>query len=149
MGRVFSITWGARSRYFSSKGGLCSENSLSGTGRPQSTRATLIPASASRLHAQPPEAPEPTTTTSYVVFDWSGMAVPLEAMHDDRRRVQPALSKVSNFPSISDLIFAFLMKGSAPRQTFTFTSLPGQLSLRGSTRTPAFLSQKASTAKLL
>jgi hypothetical protein len=34
-------------------------------GRPASTRATLTPASHKRFAAQPPEAPEPTTMTSY------------------------------------------------------------------------------------
>src|SRR5258708_4176175 len=33
-------------------------------GPPASSSATFRPASASRLHAQPPEAPEPTTITS-------------------------------------------------------------------------------------
>src|SRR6516165_13646 len=43
---------------------MCSAKFLSDCRRPASIRATLIPDSASRLHAQPPEAPEPTTSTS-------------------------------------------------------------------------------------
>src|SRR5512143_1305104 len=51
-------------RYFSSNAGLCSEKLPSDCGRPASSSATLTPASARRLHAQPPEAPDPTTRTS-------------------------------------------------------------------------------------
>src|SRR2546425_8992338 len=70
MGRVFLMCSGARSRYFNSKGRMCSRSSRSVRGRPASSRATLSPASASRLHAQPPDAPEPTTSTSNFDFDW-------------------------------------------------------------------------------
>src|SRR4051794_38281946 len=54
----------ARSRYFSSHWGLCSLKSSSPCGLPQSTSATLMPASDSRLAAHPPDAPEPTTMQS-------------------------------------------------------------------------------------
>src|SRR5215472_10444668 len=64
IGRVFRISPRAMLRYFSSKEGLCSEKFLSDCGRPASRSATFSPASARRLHAQPPEAPEPTTITS-------------------------------------------------------------------------------------
>src|SRR5437899_2155134 len=62
---------GARSRYFTSNGGLCSVKLLSDCGRPASTKATFSPASASRLHTHPPEAPEPTTTVSKEFLDRS------------------------------------------------------------------------------
>src|SRR2546430_6603594 len=65
MGRVLRTISGARLRYFSSKAGVCSLKFALDCGRPASRRATFSPDSARRLHAQPPEAPEPTTTTSY------------------------------------------------------------------------------------
>src|ERR1700691_2490503 len=45
---------------------MCSVNSLGEMLRPASSSATFRPASASRLAAQPPVAPEPTTMASYV-----------------------------------------------------------------------------------
>src|SRR5215472_6837672 len=77
MGRVRRITEGARSRYLTSKPGLCSQKFASDWGRPASTRATLKPASDRRLQAQPPDAPEPTTATSNITFDWSTIGFPL------------------------------------------------------------------------
>src|SRR5580698_6673641 len=68
MGRVLRTISLARLRYLSSNVGLCSEKFLSDCGRPASRRATFSPDSARRLHAQPPEAPEPTTMTSYFCF---------------------------------------------------------------------------------
>src|SRR5215831_6694042 len=47
---------------------MCSVNSVGETARPASSSATLSPASDSRLAAQPPVAPEPTITASYVCF---------------------------------------------------------------------------------
>src|SRR5215475_6669491 len=64
IGRVLVITDLARSRYFKSNSGLCSVKFLSDCGRPASSSATFNPASARRLQAQPPDAPEPTTITS-------------------------------------------------------------------------------------
>ena len=64
MGRVLRTISGARLRYLSSNAGLCSVKFLSDCGRPASRSATFRPASARRLQAQPPEAPEPTTMTS-------------------------------------------------------------------------------------
>src|SRR6516225_1234838 len=52
---------------------MCSLKFLSDCGRPQSTSATFSPASVKRLHAHPPEAPEPTTTASKTVLDSSAM----------------------------------------------------------------------------
>src|SRR5579862_7855821 len=45
---------------------MCSVNSLGETLRPASSSATFKPASARRLAAHPPVAPEPTTTASKV-----------------------------------------------------------------------------------
>src|ERR1700693_3651027 len=68
MGRVLRTISGARLRYFRSKAGVCSLKFALDCGRPASRRATFSPDSARRLHAQPPEAPEPTTITSYFCF---------------------------------------------------------------------------------
>src|ERR1035441_4060483 len=73
MGRVLRRISGARLRYFSSKGGVCSLKFSLDCGRPASSRATFSPASARRLHAQPPAAPEPTTMTSYFCLANSAM----------------------------------------------------------------------------
>src|SRR5215813_3123571 len=65
IGRVLlriSLAW---FRYFNSNSGLCSVKLASDCGLPASSSATLSPASARRLEAHPPEAPEPTTITSY------------------------------------------------------------------------------------
>src|SRR5580693_3886578 len=75
MGRVLRTISGAMLRYFRSKAGLCSEKLSSDWGRPASTMATLRPASERRLAAQPPEAPEPTTSTSKVEFFSDGIVV--------------------------------------------------------------------------
>src|SRR5262249_41986409 len=66
MGRVFVTVDLTRSRYLRSNRGLCSEKFLYDCGRPASSSATFNPASARRLHAQPPDAPDPTTITSNV-----------------------------------------------------------------------------------
>src|SRR6185503_7187372 len=58
------MTSGARLRYGAMKSALCSVKLASDCGRPASTSATLTPASDRRLAAHPPEAPEPTTSTS-------------------------------------------------------------------------------------
>src|SRR5437763_4160169 len=72
------MTSGARSRYLSSKAGVCSVKFLSDCGRPASTMATFRPASESRFAAHPPEAPQPTTSTSKDFFS-SRMRLPLLA----------------------------------------------------------------------
>src|SRR5258706_5022213 len=63
-GRDLRTSSSAMLRYFKEKEGLCSEKFLSDCGRPASRKATFRPASERRLHAQPPEAPEPTTMAS-------------------------------------------------------------------------------------
>src|SRR4029077_9634433 len=75
MGRVLRMISGAMLRYCNSKAGLCSEKLLSDWGRPASTIATLRPASERRLAAQPPEAPEPTTSTSKVELRSAGIVI--------------------------------------------------------------------------
>src|SRR5579862_8078287 len=64
----------AMARYLSSKTGLCSVKFSSDCGRPASTMATWSPASERRFAAQPPEAPEPTTSTSKFVGE-SGVGI--------------------------------------------------------------------------
>src|SRR3954470_17750363 len=72
MGRVRRRSSGVRLRCSRRKAGVCSRKSFAPCGRPASTSATFSPASLSRLTAQPPEAPEPTTITSYETLDfWS------------------------------------------------------------------------------
>src|SRR5215475_8871970 len=92
IGRVLVITDLARSRYFKSNSGLCSLKFLSDCGRPASSNATFNPASANRLHAQPPEAPEPTTMTSNVCL----LAVILNQILESRSTgILPAVARAS------------------------------------------------------
>ena len=87
MGRVLRTISGARLRYFSSKGGVCSLKFALDCGRPASRRATFSPDSARRLHAQPPEAPEPTTMTSYFfVVDSAKGSIPPKMMIVDSKQ---------------------------------------------------------------
>src|SRR6476660_1231646 len=81
MGRVLRTISGARLRYFSANAGVCSLKFALDCGRPASRRATFSPDSARRLHAQPPEAPEPTTITSYFcVVDSAKGSIPPKTM---------------------------------------------------------------------
>src|SRR6516225_1855476 len=80
MGRVLRRISGDILRYFNSNGGLCSVKFWSDCGLPASSSATFNPASARRLHAQPPEAPEPTTITSKGCFVFCAMKIASQRM---------------------------------------------------------------------
>src|SRR6476661_176004 len=87
MGRILRTTSGARLRYFNSKAGVCSLKFALDCGRPASRSATFSPDSARRLHAQPPEAPEPTTITSYFcVVDSAKGSIPPDTMIADAKQ---------------------------------------------------------------
>src|SRR5258707_14840492 len=104
MGRVLRTISGARLRYFSSKAGVCSLKFALDCGRPASRRATFSPDSDRRLHAQPPEAPEPTTMTPYfcIVDSAKGSIPPKTIMvhskrcHDLRMLTSQAEERQSN-----------------------------------------------------
>src|SRR6266481_4935020 len=88
MGRVLRTMSGARFRYFNSNAGLCSEKLASLCGRPASSSATFRPVSARRLHAQPPDAPEPTTRTSKtdLLFEGIGSSGMMKANPNKREQ---------------------------------------------------------------
>src|SRR5690348_2998434 len=75
MGLVFRMTARAMSRCFIWNGARCSVKLLSFCGGPASSSATFMPASARRLHAQPPDAPEPRTMASKICLGYGGIAV--------------------------------------------------------------------------
>src|SRR2546430_1458814 len=68
-------------RYFRAKGGWCSVKFLSDCGGPASRSAIFKPASARRLHAHPPEAPEPITSASNSSFELSAIRNPLSLLY--------------------------------------------------------------------
>src|SRR5579875_2609540 len=73
MGRVRRTTSRERLPYLSWNGARCSVKFLSLCDSPASRSATLSPASARRLQAQPPEALEPTTTAANVCLEEFGI----------------------------------------------------------------------------
>src|SRR6516162_7173697 len=74
---------------------MCSVKFLSDCRWPASIRATLIPDSASRLHAQPPEAPEPTTSTSNC--SWDALFTSSKTSSDEYLNDEPLLIHHSSF----------------------------------------------------
>src|SRR5690348_6018137 len=120
MGRVLRTISGARLRYFSAKAGVCSLKFALDCGRPASRRATFSPDSARRLHAQPPEAPEPTTITSYFcVVDSAKGSIPPETMIADAKQCHDL--RDANKPSRARSIEEDEAHSATVAQSYPFT----------------------------